>query len=282
MSKEAKQYKQFTIEKASDACLVLGSLISRVTISLDKYKEYANELGSMLEETNTEYVEAKIYDDINDKLLYRQRELLALIADEQNSSFSYLHLRKHLMKHKFLTTELGLETTQLLSELLDVRNWTFHNPQSLMVAAREAAEKNIPDELRGIVTVQPQLNPVIIENITAYELIMLATLDIHAEKRIEQFEHILACMKEDYQTLYDSLDSKPMVMMSSGLSREVQYIKHNIVSGLSDYRSDVSQISMAIQKSKYDGTKETFDKWVIRPPQETETTGQKSEQDEES
>lgn len=31
-----------------------------------------------------------------------------------------------------------------------------------------------------------------------------------------------------------------------------------------DYHSDIAQISMAIQKSKYDGTEEKYREWVIR------------------
>lgn len=39
----------------------------------------------------------------------------------------------------------------------------------------------------------------------------------------------------------------------------------NSTAGLSDYSSDIAQISMAIQKSKYDGTDEKFRELVIRP-----------------
>ena len=82
--------------------------------------------------------------------------------------------------------------------LLEIRNWTFHNPQSRMVAAKEIAEKNVPDKLKESVKIVPQLNPVIIEKVDKYELIILASLIIHVEKRIEQFEAIIKNMKSDY------------------------------------------------------------------------------------
>lgn len=44
----------------------------------------------------------------------------------------------------------------------------------------------------------------------------------------------------------------------------IQYVELNATSGLSDYHSDIAQISMAIQKSKYDGSDEKFNDWVVR------------------
>lgn len=201
-----QQFKQFSITCAEDACLVLGMLISGISVNLEKYKEYASEAESLLESTQEEYVPAKEYDDVNDKLLYRQREILKYTADHQSSSFSYIDLRKILEKHKYISSPLSEEVSAILSEFLDVRNWTFHNPQSLMVAAKEAAHKDIPDELKEIAQVTPQLNPVLIRKICRYELVMLASLTIHAQKRIEQFEKVLRSMKADYQEIFVPVD----------------------------------------------------------------------------
>ena len=206
-----QQFKQFSITCSEDACLVLGMLISGMAVNLEKYKEYASEAESLLESTQEEYVPAKEYDDVNDKLLYRQREILKLTADHQSSSFSYIDLRKILEKQKHISSPLSEEVSAILSEFLDVRNWTFHNPQSLMVAAKEAAHKDIPDELKKIAQVTPQLNPVLIRKICRYELVMLASLTMHAQKRIEQFEQVLRSMKADYQEIYDSIENKPFL-----------------------------------------------------------------------
>lgn len=172
-----QQFKQFSITCAEDACLVLGMLISGMTVNLEKYKEYASEAESLLESTQEEYVPAKEYDDVNDKLLYRQREILKFTADHQSSSFSYIDLRKILEKHKYVSSPLSEEVSAILSEFLDVRNWTFHNPQSLMVAAKEVAHKDIPDELKEIAQVTPQLNPVLIRKICRYELVMFGGIE---------------------------------------------------------------------------------------------------------
>jgi len=260
-----QQFKQFSIDCAEDACLALGMLISEVSVNLDKYKEYTLEAESLLESIQEESVPAKAYDDVNDKLLYRQREILKYSADHQSSSFSYKDLRNILEKNKYISSPLSEEVALILSEFLDVRNWTFHNPQSLMVAAKEVAQKDIPDELRGLVQVTPQLNPVIIRKIDRYELIMLASLTIHAHKRIEQFEKILKSMKADYQEIYDSIENKPLLLTAHGFSDRVQYVEWKDTSGLSDYHSDIAQISMAIQKSRYDGTDEKFSECVVRP-----------------
>ena len=127
-----QQFKQFSITCAEDACIALGTLISGVSVNLEKYKEYASEAEALLESINQEYVPAKEYDDVNDKLLYRQREMLKLTADYQSSSFSYIDLRKILEKNKYISSPLSEDVAAILSELLDVRNCTFHNPQSLL------------------------------------------------------------------------------------------------------------------------------------------------------
>lgn len=259
-----QQFKQFSINSIQDACLAMGMLISGVMVHLEKYKEYSNEAQRLLENSNTEYISAKDYDDINDKLLYRQHEILKLSADHQSSSFSYKDLRKLLEKRGYLAAPLSDEMTMILNELLDVRNWTFHNPQSLMVAAKEVAERNVPAELKEIVQVVPQLNPVIVLKVERYDLLMLASLTIHTKERIEQFEAIIKSMQSDYQEMYDSIENKPLLMKAHGFSSEVQYLDRYITSQLTGYQSDIEQISMAIQKSKYDGSDQVFKDWVIR------------------
>ncbi len=264
MSKGTKQeYKRFNVDSIQNACLVMGMLISGVIVHLEKYKEYASEAKTLLENANSEYILAKNYDDINDKLLFRQYEILKLFADHQSSSFSYIDLRKLLKKKGYLMTPLSDDMTRVLNELLEIRNWTFHNPQSRMVAAKEIAEKNVPDKLKESVKIVPQLNPVIIEKVDKYELIILASLIIYVEKRIEQFEAIIKNMKSDYQEMYNCIEDKPLLMTSHGLSSKVQYIERTITRSLIGDQTDIAQISMAIQKSKYDGTEEAFKEWSV-------------------
>ena len=266
MSGSSKQkYKQFSINSVEEACVVLGMLITNVIINLEKYKEYALEADTLLESVDDKYIEAKLYDDIGDKLLYRQHQILKFIADHQSSSFSYIDLRKILERKKIIQTPLPQEITELLNEFLDVRNWTFHNPQSLMVAAKEVAEKNIPEELKGIAKITLQLNPVIIPKVSKYEVLMLASLVLHTGKRIEQFEKILTNMKADYQEMYDTTEYKHFCITENGLSSDVQYYEEYRTSCLGDFNSDIAQISMAIQKSKYDGSKEKYNEGVFRP-----------------
>lgn len=81
MSGGSKQrYKQFAINSAQDACIVLASLISGITLNLAKYKEYALEAEDLLQNLEGDYIVAKLYDDINDKLLFRQHEMLKLTS----------------------------------------------------------------------------------------------------------------------------------------------------------------------------------------------------------
>ena len=259
-----KQYKQFSINDESEACVVLGSLISGVIINLAKYSEYANEAIELLENLDEEKVPAKDYDGINDKLLYRQHEILKLISDHQKSSFSYIEVRKIFKEKNFLSKELDENANLLLKEFLDIRNWTFHNPQSMLSAGKEVAEKNIPEEFKGVIKITPQLNPIIIREIEYYDVNMLVSLIRHTQKRIVQFNQVLSCMKEDYQAIFDRIQGRPLLLLNGSDPFKIQYIKHKCVSRLGDYGNDVSQISMAIQKSKYDGSKKTYDDFVFR------------------
>ena len=61
-----QQFKQFSITCAEEACLVLGTLISGMSVNLEKYKEYASEAESLLGSIKEEFVPAKEYDDVND------------------------------------------------------------------------------------------------------------------------------------------------------------------------------------------------------------------------
>ena len=55
------------------------------------------------------------------------------------------------------------------------------------------------------------------------------------------------------------------MIISPGMDMfKVQYCRRKVVSDINDLDSDIAQISMAIQKSKYDGSDEKFYEWVIR------------------
>lgn len=260
----AKTFKKFSINNIQDACVVLASLIQGMIVNLEKYKVYAEEAEQLLLKTNSNTIPAKAYEDIKDKLLFRQHELLKLCADHQNDSLSYKSFRKTLEKKGYLKTPLSDETTRLLSDLLDIRNWTFHNPVSLLVADREVALKKMPESFKNTIEIAPQLNPVFVTRVDAYELDMLVSMTLHTQTRINQFQTILNCMKSDYQELFDSLENKPLLVTPNGFCSDVQYVDYSVIAHIDDHSSDVAQISMAIQKSKYNGSDDSFNKYVLR------------------
>lgn len=273
MSKKSnKHYKLFPLDSVEEGLQALGSLVSNVIINIKKYAEYLAELEnlfdkyvSLQEKSKQEiYISAKEYDDISDKLLYRQREILKFTTDYQNSSFSYINLREYLVRQKYVNRPLDLKTKKILSEFLDIRNWTFHNPQSLLVAAKESAAKRLPNELVDLVKIEPQLNPVMIDNITHYDLEMLMTLKLHSNIRIEQFEVILENMKKDYSEMYDKIAHKRFHFSNGQFTKDVIYQEIPRISRFYHQANDMAQISMAIQKSKYDGSDKVFEEWVIK------------------
>lgn len=277
---QQKNYKQFSITKLEDALVSLGSLISGVVVNLKKYKQYSEEVDVLItkyvkfdEETEEEVlIPADEYDDINDKLLYRQREILKFVSDCNKSSFSYIDLRKILLKGNYLTTQLDKDMAELLNELLNVRNWTFHNPQSLMVATEEVMERTIPKELKGIAKIQPQINPLIITHNSHYDVPMLLSLSLHTDRRISQFELILEQMKADYNEMYQKVENKPFYIIGPKDTTKAIFYERSIPNRFVSSNSDISQISMAIQKSKYDGSVDAFNKWAISNSGDEEET----------
>lgn len=272
MAKQRKKnYKQFTIIKLEDGIIALGSLISGVAVNLKKYKEYGVEARNLLKKyedflknsSEEVLIPADEYDNINDKLLFRQREILKYVSDCQKSSFSYMDLRKHLVKNKHLSSALDDKVSAILNEFLDVRNWTFHNPQSMLVATSEVSKKRIPNEIKEFVKIQPQLNPLVISHTANYDILMLISLLLLVEKRTKQFEVILEKMKKDYNEMYQKIDNKPILIFGLPNSQNVVFYEEFITHRYDDFSNDISQVSMAIQKSKYDGSDEIYNQWVI-------------------
>lgn len=223
-----KQYKQFAINSLEDGCLVLKSLIVPVIIDLEKFRNYSDEAEVLLEKYKLDgFIPANIYDSIHDKILYQQRELLRFMADHQSSSFSYISVRELLEKKGFLKSSLTENSNKTLKELLDIRNWSFHNAQSMLVADLEMAKKSIPSEMVGSVEIKPMLNPVVIRKVKTYTWKMFADFVFHNKVRLAQFELILSEMKKDYQEMYGFLSDTAFIQTSSGLSREVQYMARN-------------------------------------------------------
>lgn len=208
-----------------------------------------------------EVIPSEEYDSIHDKILYQQRELLRFIADNQSSSFSYKMIRPTMEKRGFLKRSLDQDKLEILNELLNLRNLTFHNTQSMTVADLEIAKQSIPAELVGMAEIRPMLNPVVITKIESYSWDMLEEFVAHNAVRLEQFETILEEMKTDYQDLVNALPDETFMITGMGLTREVQYIEQKI-NGLDSGKagSSIVSLAMGIQKGKYDGTDETFAK----------------------
>ena len=247
-----KQYKQFAINSLEDGCLVLKSLIVPVIIDLEKFRNYSDEAEVLLEKYKLDgFIPANIYDSIHDKILYQQRELLRFMADHQSSSFSYISVRELLEKKGFLKSSLTENSNKALKELLDIRNWSFHNAQSMLVADLEMAKKSIPSEMVGSVEIKPMLNPVVIRKVKTYTWKMFADFVFHNKVRLAQFELILSEMKKDYQEMYGFLSDTAFIQTSSGLSREVQYIEQEIENqNPKKAGSSIASLSMKIQKGK--------------------------------
>lgn len=278
-----KKYKHYPILTLEDGLVALGYLIVSVSVNLRKYKKYNKELQELLEKylpfvdengDSDVLIPADEYESINDRLLYCQREIIKFTADHQKDSFSYMDFRKTLKNNGYLSEGLSENVSDVLSELLDVRNWTFHNPQSLMVANLEVAQKNIPAELKSYVKVNPHINPVIIPHVINYEIKMLCSLSLHVDRRIKQFDLVLQSMKDDYEKMYQKSPNKPVYLVGPKDTSHAIFMERKSTGRYRDESTDVVQISMAIHKSKYDGSVESYNKWAINKVEDSTEEGE--------
>lgn len=268
-----KKYKQFPILNAEDGLSALGMLINGVAVNLRKYNEYSLEADELrnkyitasANENSEILIPEKEYNDINHKLLFCQREILKYASDHQDSSLSYISLRKLLVKNKLLASKLGEKMEKVLNDLLDLRNWSFHNPQSLMVANTEVAKKHIVKDIKKYVEIQPQLNPFIISYVDYYDLQILESLCFHTQVRKKQFEAVLKSMKSDYEEIYANNFPERILLFGPIATKRVIFLEQPSTRRFGDHPGDVAQISMAIQKSKYDGSNKSFNQWAITP-----------------
>ena len=265
-SKSKQQYKQYAINTIEDACAVLKGLIVPVILDMEKFEQYSKEAQEILiKYKNVEEIPADVYDSVHDKLLYQQRELLRFIADHQTSSFSYIDVRKKFEKQGFLKRKLSTRSSETLNELLELRNWSFHNVQSMFVADIELAKRSIPPELQGIAEIKPMLNPIVIRKVKIYKREMLEGFVHHNSVRLEQFKVVLSDMKEDYQEMFSLLPDQSSVIVGIGKNSKVQYVVQEI-SGQSEKSAgkDIAAVSMGIQKGRFDGTDEAIQKLLRR------------------
>lgn len=279
-SRKNSNYKIYPISTIEEALSVLGNMIMNVTVYLEKYSSYKLELCKTIEQhiifdsekqeiKETKPVPKKIFTDLNDKILYCQMMMLKELADEQKTSFSYKNLRKFLEKQKYVSGHLTQQASNILNEFLDIRNWSFHNTQSKFSATKEVTTKSIPLDLQPLISVKPQLNPVYIVINNYYDLDNLLSLNLHMKRRTEDTQLILDCMMSDYREMYKATNPQGMIYFHGELfnNNEVSFKVYEVDSPkkLWDFSDKATQISMAIQKSKYDGSEEDFTKWTADP-----------------
>ena len=249
-----KKYKLLVFEKKEDFIYVLFRLIIQVVSSLEQYKSYTADLEKEIEpylkedvESKSSFVSADLYHSFHRKLHDVSSELMKYIADMQDSSVSYNMFRKIAEKHKTIVSlpTLSEDVTKEIRELLDVRNWSFHNPQSLFVADKEKYEKQIPDELKQLIDWKHTYNPIKIVIPTKYDICCLMSLYLHAKKRIEVFDLVLSSMLHDYSGLL-------------GEKVNIDILHDSKVIHLMNDSDKQIQLSMAIQKGNYSGTMEDY------------------------
>ena len=261
-----KNFKRFDIKNQEEALVILGSLISVVKVNLDKYSTYRNELEHLvvkyepLNDDKEVLIPAEEYENINDKLLYRQREMLKFCADQQKDSFSYIGIRHNFVKREFLKTKLDSNVSAVLNHFLDIRNCTFHNTQSIYTAYKEVTDKELPDDMKESITVVPQINPIVINKVESYDYLFILSSLAHADRMKNDFTLILRVMTSDYEEMYRGL-GEHQIFIPGGDS--ILFFEKKLVKRLKSPLSDCVQLAMAIQKAKYDGSQASFDEVAI-------------------
>ncbi|RKI36156.1 hypothetical protein D7V86_25620 [bacterium D16-51] len=242
-----KNYKNMNFNNKEDYLYALYGLIEYIYPLLEKYIRYNGQLGHYLEEImekNQKYIDFNICEEWKDKIQNVSHGLLKGFVDEASTGFSYIMFRKLMNKTKYKLSDIPKDIDDELKELRDVRNWTFHLAQSDFVASREVFEKSVAPEFKKHVI--HQFNPVKIRKYRVSETIMLASFHDHTAHRIEVYEKIFEIMKKDFEILL-------------GEKIEIVECLSDIFFFLGDDFA-TAQLSMAMQKKKYDGSDEQYEK----------------------
>lgn len=261
----SKNLKQFTMEKKEDYLFVLEDLYINVYCNLKKYRRYNDELLDICMSNvhlkddkivSENLIPIDIYEDINDRIGNISKKLILYISDDSSDSMSYRMFRRIFNKTNNL--DLKLEDDKILDgqlqELLNLRNWIFHNPQSRLVSMKEVYKNekeriekeylnNFPEEIRGFLKPHKDYGIINIPFPQYCKLEYLVSLYLETDRRIIIYEDILNKMKLDYSkilgkevTVIESIDKNPIKLKDSHLA--------------------ITNLSMAIQKRKYKGDNE--------------------------
>ncbi|UYZ39054.1 hypothetical protein OD350_28700 (plasmid) [Clostridium beijerinckii] len=258
-----KNYKRFPLDSRVKFMKYLNRLICQVYRQLDKYKRYEKELEEIIY-SHTEFnddgtiksgsnISAYEYESIYDKLRMASMELVKIVGDNTNDSASYYKYRRMLEKNTIDVPfdALSDEIKAYLTDINDLRNWMFHNPESLYVSEEEYTRASIPENMRPYTTMSYRSSPIIITYVEEYRMNMAVSLMIHSQRRIEMFEKIYENMIHDYEKIL-------------GQKLDIQ-LKKDPPMSLGDAATDIIQLSYAIQKKKYKGREEDIKKlWDLK------------------
>lgn len=252
-----KDYKQFDFNSKDDYLFVFYQLISRSYQLLRRFKKYESDLEKYvlsLEKDNVEYIDDEIHSEWHDKILSVTRGLITVYVDDVKGGLSYVKIRRILGKTEYKLEPLGEEIQKELDELRDVRNWSYHLPQTDLVAMKEVFYKSIPKEWHQFV--EYNFNPIKIGITKKCSTSIMVSLFLHTERRKAVFEEIFKCMINDFESLLGEkvsiieVQEKPLELLGDNLS--------------------TSQLSMAMNRRKYDGSDESFEKITFQKSYGTE------------
>ena len=250
-----KDYKQFNFNSKEDYLFIFYNLIAQSYQSLRRYTRYCNELEKCLiklEEGKDKefYIDDDIHAEWHDKLLSVSRGLITMFVDDVKGGISYVRLRKLLNKTEFKLEPLEKSIQKELEELRDVRNWSYHLPQTNFVAMKEVYYKNIPKFLHPYV--QYKFNPVRVNVINKCNIKVLESLFVHSTARLETFNKIFRGMVEDFGKLLG--ENVSIVEVSE---KPLELLGESTVA---------AQLSMAMNRRKYDGSNENYEKITFQKP----------------
>lgn len=248
-----KDYKQFNFNSKEDYLYVFYNLITQAYQLLLRYEKYQFGLEKdllLLEEQKAIYINEGIYSEWHDKVLAVSRGLITLFVDDASGGISYVKIRKMLDKTTYKLDSLDVSIQKELDELRDVRNWSYHLPQTNFVAMKEVLYKNVPEDIRKCMTYS--FNPIKVSIVEECNIQMVESLYLHNRRRIEVFDKLLGCMITDFEKLLGEkvsiieIPEKPLELIGDSLA--------------------AVQLSMAMNRRKYDGKNETYEKLTFQKP----------------
>lgn len=241
MRKATGNYKQFIMNTQDEYIIVFRFLLGDVYSLIKGYQKILSRELNKLEKLKQKKIlvlDIEEYSDTKTLISSYQDDLLMTLIDQQKSSYSYKSVRDRIKKKNlFNLKDFSQHINQEINELVDIRNWTFHNPQSNIYAQLESMKKQFNKDFQQYI-IANTTSYVKITNSKYVDIIFYEDMLNYYQKRLETFKKLFELMKIDF---FD-IKGEEIILEEEYIDLPLSFDHPSVTA---------ANISMAIQKGRY-------------------------------